>query len=141
MFLFLFWRDNQAMKSERYTEYNANPHGDRVGDCVIRAISKAENASWAETYTAICLKGLELANMPSADVVWSAYLVDKGYSRRLVNDHYLGKYTVSDFCRDNPVGVYILALSGHVVCAIDGRFYDSWDSGNEEPIYYWTKEE
>ena len=49
-------------------------------------------------------------------------------------------YTVEDFCQDNPQGTYILAIDGHVVCVQDGKFYDSWNSGKEIPIYYWSKE-
>ena len=37
-------------------------------------------------------------------------------------------------------GTYILALSGHVVCVQDGVIYDSWNSENEIPLYYWVKE-
>jgi len=35
---------------------------------------------------------------------------------------------------------HILALSGHVVCVMDGDYYDTWDSGGEVPLYYWRKE-
>ena len=50
-------------------------------------------------------------------------------------------YTVRDFCRDNPHGIFILALSGHVLAVIDGNYYDSWDSGEEIPVYYWHRED
>ena len=33
-----------------YQYYNANSRGNFVNDCVIRAISVAENASWGDTY-------------------------------------------------------------------------------------------
>ena len=46
-----------------------------------------------------------------------------------------------DFCNDHPKGAYILALSSHVVAVVDGCYYDTWDSGQEIPIYYWTKKE
>lgn len=48
--------------------------------------------------------------------------------------------TVKDFCKENPIGTYILAISGHVVAVIDGDYFDTWDSGEEIPIYYWKKE-
>lgn len=50
-------------------------------------------------------------------------------------------YTVADFCADHPRGVYVLALSSHVVCAENGSYFDTWDSGNEIPLFYWAKEE
>ena len=30
--------------------YNPNPHGRRVGDCVVRAVSKALDQDWQTTY-------------------------------------------------------------------------------------------
>ena len=42
---------------------------------------------------------------------------------------------------DNPEGKYLLATGTHVVTVIDGDYYDTWDSGDEIPIYYFTKEE
>lgn len=33
-----------------YKYYNANANGNFVNDCVIRAISVAENKSWSDTY-------------------------------------------------------------------------------------------
>lgn len=129
------------MKSERYVPYNCNPKSAKVGDCVVRAICTALNRPWGEVYMGICAKGYELCDMPSADHVWSAYLVEQGLRRELVRDDLLPIYTVDGFCRDHPKGTYILAISGHVVCVIDGCYYDSWDSGNEIPIYYWHKEE
>ena len=50
-------------------------------------------------------------------------------------------YTVADFAAEHPSGTYILSLSGHVVCVMDGDYYDTWDSGGEIPLYYWCKEE
>lgn len=39
------------------------------------------------------------------------------------------------------MGRYLLALDQHVVAVVDGDYYDTWDSGNEIPIYYWMKGE
>ena len=30
--------------------------------------------------------------------------------------------------------------AGHVVCVKDGNYYDTWQSGDEVPIYAWVKE-
>ena len=50
-------------------------------------------------------------------------------------------YTVARFAKEHPSGIYILALSGHVVCIKDGDWLDSWDSGNEIVLYYWERTE
>lgn len=119
--------------------YNPNPYASRVGDCTIRAISKATNQDWYKTYIDVCLKGLEICDMPSANEVWGAYLKDKGFTRRIIPDTCPHCYTVKDFCRDHPKGMYILALNGHVVAVFNGDYYDSFDSGEETVIYYWEK--
>ena len=123
-----------------YAPYNPSPLGKRVGDCVIRAISKATGQSWDTTYVGVCLKGFEMADMPSSDAVWGAYLRSKGFHRYVVPDNYGEDYTVETFSRDHPKGTYILAIGGHVVCVVDGDYYDSWPSGAERPVYYWSKE-
>ena len=121
-----------------YKEYNPNPHHSRVGDCVVRAISKATGKTWHQTYAALAAYGLHCKDMPSANHVWGLYLREMGFDRYLIEDDN-DDYTVEDFCRDHPKGTYILAIDGHVVCAVDGFYYDSWDSGQEIPVYYWTR--
>lgn len=124
-----------------YIDYNANPIGNRVGDCTIRAISLALGQDWELTYSGIAVEGYKLCDMPSANHVWGAYLRSKGFRRNIIPDECPDCYTVEDFCADHPKGIYILALASHVVAVIDGDYYDTWDSGNEIPIYYWQKRE
>ena len=125
----------------RFVSYNANPLRNQVGDCVIRAIAKAENKSWDEAYAAVCLEGAFLGDMPTANAVWGSWLKKQGYRRYPIEDKEKDGYTVADFCADHPQGVFILAMQSHVVAVCDGRYFDTWDCGNEEPIYYWCKKE
>lgn len=127
------------MPGSRWKQYNSNPRRNRVGDCTVRAISKAMNRDWEEIFVGLTAYGFMMCDMPSANNVWGRYLKINGFSRYLVDDKGKDYYTVEDFCRDNPSGTYILAIDGHVVCVQDGYYYDTWDSGQEEPIYYWTK--
>lgn len=121
----------------RWEPYNPNPAGARVGDCTVRAISKATGRTWASTYLWLCVYGLMLSDMPNADHVWGAYLRRRGFVRHLVDDRGQDTYTVTDFCEDHPEGLFVLAPSGHVVCVQDGIYFDSWDSGEAVPVYYW----
>lgn len=124
-----------------YKRYNPNPIAARVGDCTVRAISKATGQSWQYIYVQLCLYGLLMSDMPSANSVWGAYLSDIGFARKMVPDVHGKIYTVSDFATEHQKGIYILALSGHVVAVVDGDWYDTWDSGLEIPLYYWHKKE
>lgn len=119
-----------------FVKFNANPSASRVGDCTIRAISKATGQSWEEVYINVCLTGLCQHDMPSANHVWGDYLESIGYERFVIPQR---GYTVNDFTREHPSGSYILAISGHVVACVDGDYYDTWDSGEEIVVYYWRK--
>lgn len=90
-----------------YKRYNPNPIAARVGDCTVRAISKATDQSWQYTYVQLCLYGLLMSDMPSANSVWGAYLLDIGFSRKMVPDVHGKIYTVSDFAREHQKGIYI----------------------------------
>lgn len=123
-----------------WKHFNSNPNGARVGDCVIRAVSKALDKTWEDTYLELCMKGLELSDLPSANHVWGAYLKDKGFKRYVIPDTCPECYTVKDFCNEHPEGTYILALTSHVICIKSGCYFDTWDSGDEVPIFYWKEE-
>lgn len=110
-----------------------------MGDCTVRAISKATGQGWGETYLALCIQGYLDGDMPSANSVWGHYLRSIGYTRHIIPDTCPDCYTVADFAREHPTGTYILAMSGHVVCLQDSTIFDSWDSSGEIPLYYWTK--
>lgn len=124
-----------------WKQYNANPKGKQVGDCTVRAISKATEQPWEDAYSGIALQGFLLADMPSANNVWGAYLKRKGFRRRMIPDSCPDCYTLEDFCRDHPIGTFIVALHGHVVAVKNGDYYDTWQSGNETPLYYFEREE
>ena len=124
-----------------HKSFNPNPHENRVGDCTVRAISAATGQTWQQTYIGLCLEGYCLGDMPSANHVWGAYLRRLGFKRHILPDDYPDCYTVAEFCRDHPKGTYVLAISGHVVCAINGDWHDTWDSGDQIPVYYWSREE
>lgn len=118
-----------------WQNYNANPLHSRVGDCTVRAISKALGEDWYKTYIGLCVYGFRLCDMPSANYVWGEYLKSRGFSRAMVDC-----CTVSEFCESHNAGRYVLALDSHVVAAADGDYYDTWDSGNEPVLYYWRKD-
>ena len=120
-----------------YAHYNPSPFGKNVGDCTVRALSKALDQDWHETYFGLCIEGALRGDMPSANATWGAYLRRNGYQRELAPED----VTVAEFADAHPNGSYILALSGHVVCVIDDVLYDTWDSGNETVLYFWRKDD
>lgn len=122
-----------------YVEYNPNPDKNDVGDCVIRALSKVTNQDWDTTYLDMAVLGFFIKNMPSANVAWMEYLSNRGFKRYIIPDTCPMCYTVKQFAEDHPVGTYVLSTGTHVVAVEDGNYYDSWDSGQEVPIFYFER--
>lgn len=124
-----------------YRYYNPNPSGKLVGDCVIRALSKALDRSWEEIYVKVALQGLMMHDMPSSNSVWGSFLYAQNFKRYAIPNTCPDCYTVAEFAYDNQEGTFILSTGSHVVCVQDGCYFDAWDSGTEIPAYYWTREE
>ena len=123
-----------------WQEYNPNPIGIRVGDCVVRAISKVLDQDWETTFVALCLQGLMLCDLPSSNAVWASYLRHKGFKKKIIPDTCPECYTIKDFCEEHPQGRFVLGTGRHAVAVVDGCYHDAWNSGNETPIYYFEKE-
>lgn len=124
-----------------FREFNPNPKQKRVGDCVIRAICAAIDREWDVVYCALLTEGFKLKDMPSANDVWGTFLYDQGFVRGTLENICPSCYTVKDFCDEFDEGTYILALPTHIVTVKNGDYYDTWDSGDEKPIYYWRRTE
>lgn len=122
-----------------YIYYNPNPLQLSVSDCTIRAISKVTGLSWKETYLQLLIQGYSMYDMPSANRVWGEVLRNFGFTKQLLPDTCPTCYTVRDFCYDFPKGSYVLGTGEHAVAVVDGNYYDSWDSGNEIPTYYFER--
>lgn len=116
--------------------YNPNPSGKRVGDCVIRAVCKALDIDWCSSYTRLCVQGYLMNDLPNSDNVWCSYLKSQGFERGVIPNTCPDCYTIADFASDHPKGVYVLGTGRHAVCVKDGVIYDSFDSSNEIPIFY-----
>lgn len=125
-----------------YIEYNPHPDRSNTGDCVIRALMLATGIDdWDSMYLELMLEGFVLKNWPDYNGVWGAYLLRHGFKRYSLPNNCPDCYTVRQFCQDHRNGTFVLSTGTHVVTAIDGDYYDSWDSGNEIPTHVYVKEE
>ena len=104
-----------------YKFYNANARGRFTNDCVIRAISLAEDKTWNETYDELS----EIAQRNGIildDVQFVEPLLDSRYERMCFNETYVG-----EFIEEHPKGVYLITMKGHITCVINGVLYDTFD--------------
>lgn len=123
-----------------FSELNINPLRKNTGDCVVRAIGTVTDRDWDDTYLDLAVKGFFLKEMPSLNSVWGAYLRDLGYTRHIIPDTCPDCYTVGDFVKDHPRGRYVLGTGTHAIALIDGTVFDTFDSTEEIPIFYFEKE-
>ena len=123
-----------------WISYNPNPVKADAGDCAVRAIAKALDISWEKAYTKLSMAGYLMCDMPNADWVWGSVLRKEGFSREILPNTCPDCYTVADFCHDNPRGVFVVKSEGHVATVVNGTLFDSWNSEQKVPIYFWRKE-
>lgn len=110
-----------------------------VGDCTIRAACAVTGKSWGTVFKELCAVAYEMKDMPSANRVFGAYIAQYGFGKQRLIDQCPDCITVADFAKDHPRGLYILGPHEHVVAVIDGDWWDSWDSGNTVPTYYFRR--
>ena len=122
-----------------WIRYNPNPSDKLTIDCVVRAVAIAEGISWEEAHEALSKKARDEADMPSVNPVWADYLKDRGYSLFGLPNTCPRCYTVRDFARDYSNGTYVLGTGDHAVAVIDGNYIDTWNSGDEVPMYFFMK--
>lgn len=124
-----------AVRSARYVYYQPNEKDkkNKYGDCTIRALSKVFNCSWIEAFDKtipICREN-QVPNIFFAPATIRKKLLDQ------LGFDYCGykvgrgekRSTVNDFAKSHPTGAYILNVANHVVACVDGKYYDTWDSG------------
>ena len=123
-----------------YIYYNPNPlNRQNAGDCTVRAISKVLNWDWEKTYAALCIQGFIMGDIPSANSVWGSLLLDHGFEEQLLVRRCRECYTLENFCHDFPDGIYVVGTDNHAVAVINGNAYDSFNSLDIYPTYYFKQ--
>jgi len=120
---------------KRYVYYQPNDKDlkDEVGDCQIRAFSKVLGLSWLEAFdltTPLC-RELQTYTIFGCDLKKTKEAMSKlGFEYTGISNKKGSKRpTVDEFAKKHPIGKYILSVANHVVACVDGKYYDTWDSG------------
>lgn len=120
-----------------FIRYNENPHKNDTIDCAIRAISTFLDLDWDDVYVDLCVEGFIQKDMPNKNYIWDKYLTRQGFKQYLVPNECPNCITVDNFASTHAGGKYLLGTGSHVIAIIDGDYYDTWDSGDELPLYYY----
>ena len=116
---------------------NPNPGHKEVPDCVIRAICIALNMRWLDVFDELTEVARKEYSVTVDDHVWGKYLYQKGFTPFLLPESCPACVTVRLFTKMYPRGIYIIGTGNHAIAVIDGDYYDSWDSGDLVPSFFW----
>ena len=105
---------------------------------MIRAISIVTGLDRYTVYAGLCYFGYPCTIWGNSNTVWADYLQHLGFRRHTIVS--TGDFTVADFARRHPTGSFVVGTGNHAVAVVNGDVIDSWDSSNEIPRYYFTKE-
>ena len=122
-----------------WIKVNPNPIKKQVPDCVIRAFCIALNKPWLEVFDELTSLARSEFSITADDNIWGLYLYEHGFDQFLLPHECPRCITIRQFCNIFPKGLYIIGTGSHAVTVIDGNYYDSWDSGNEIPTFFWRR--
>ena len=142
------------IKSAQLVSYNANERGKNVGDCVKRSLSLATDTSYSDIGKELMKKVKEIyprSYSQGQDGLWkrsNVYdkVIEAHGGTKHKHEEVDGIITLEDFV-DNVLpkkGTFLITTGSkpgthnHIVCVIDGKVYDSWDSRNEYVWCYYT---
>lgn len=108
-----------------YRYLNMNPRGRNVNDCTVRAISLATDRSWDEVYRELSHYAQLQCIMPD-DVNYIDHYLETDF-KTIYLCREKCRQTVGDFVECNPYGIFLITMSGHITCVIDGVIYDTFD--------------
>lgn len=133
-------------KSKRFVYFQPNKKDlkDNVGDCQIRALCKALDLSWVEAFdltVPICRELQTYTIFDGAHDKTVEAMKSIGFDYTGVsNKKGTSRPTVDSFAKEHKKGTYIVKVSHHVVAVVDGKYYDTWDSGYKSMYGYYTKQ-
>lgn len=123
-----------------WMKFENNPYGRNVGDCAVRAVSKAIGSDWEKAYAELALMGFTMGDMPSSNSVIGAVLKQYGFRRQVIPNTCPDCYSIAQFADDHPTGTYVVGTGNHIVVVENGAIWDSWNSGAEVPVFYWEED-
>lgn len=122
------------MKRFVYYQPNRKDLKDQYGDCTIRALSKALNVTWLEAFdlTIPICREAQVTSIFSAPAKIRCPLMEKlGFQYTGISNRRGSKRpTVIEFAKAHPTGTFICNVANHEIAVVDGKYYDTWDSGD-----------
>ena len=116
----------------RFQYYNNNPYGRRVNDGTVRAIALATRRPWEEVFEELS-DYAKHEGITFSEVEFINEYLSRQYPR-FCQDPVNKVITVGDFADLELPGRWLVTMSGHITCIIDGVIYDVFDPSDR---YMW----
>lgn len=120
-----------------WKKFNPNPFKRDTGDCTLRAYCAAFNISWNCAYDIASKRAKDEGFILSDKKIVEKILTEvfkcqlsSFYNKKMVKAK--NRVTVKQWAMANPYGTYICHINGHIVTIKNGKYYDSWDSGERK---------
>lgn len=117
-----------------YRYFNYNPSGERLEDCVCRAIGNATGLKYLAVENLLVLTAEENSCEMLCVCCYKHLLTDTLCYPCIECDF---NVTVSKLASNYPNNILIIRLDQHLTCSIDGIVEDIWDCGDELVDCYW----
>ncbi len=108
----------------RLVYHNMNPDGNKVSDCVTRAISLSCNLPYKKVRKML-YHTAKLLDCEKLCVMCYKFLIEDVLKCKRVNCD--GMYP-ADFADLHPRGTYLLRMNGHICCLKNNAIHDIFDS-------------
>lgn len=127
-------------------KYNANARGNNTTDCVARGLSLAFNLQYDEILKELRATQKQMRSSSYKYTrVFAEVIKNHAPTSKLISIKPEDRVTVSEFVEQNVSSTIIILCgksassndSTHLVTAIDGKLYDTWDSRNYYVFQYW----
>ena len=133
-------RTMDMTKSRNFVYFSPNDKDvkDDFGDCVVRALCKALDKTWLEVFDLLVEKARASQCMPSDKPAYEGVLRDHDFVYYGVsNKKGTKRPTVKKFAADEW-SISVMVVAHHLVASRDGKFFDTWDSGEKSLYGYWV---
>lgn len=129
-----FLLKHRATKDEdSYVFFNRNPNGDKIEDCVCRAISTATGLNYYQVGKLLD-HSARVNKCEKLCVCCYHNLLEKVLRFKV---HFCNGETVEDVARQYPNDTVIIRIANHLTTAVNGSVLDIWDCTGLPVDCYW----
>lgn len=124
-----------------FKKCNMNPKDLKVGDCVIRALTLADDKEdYRKVYKELFEIGYKKCRMVNDKIVYEKWLQDHGWVKiKMPKKPNNKRYTLEEWINDNPDLTFVASVAKHLTFIDKGILIDTWNCSYKCLGNYWIK--